>query len=140
MISDKETNMARKKALIPTHEVAFLFPEMDEAEYWDLRDNIGFNGLREPIWLYQGKIIDGKHRYKACLETGTEPYFRDWDGKGSLVEFVVSLNLYRRHLQVVKGRYSSRYYCARRKLTTAGHEQTYGHLEKFPKVPSGGNR
>ncbi len=90
--------MARKKASIPIHEVAFIFPEMDEAEYRDLRDNIVANGLREPIWLYEGKIIDGKHRYNACIETGAEPHFREWDGKGSLVEFVVSLNLYRRHL------------------------------------------
>jgi len=58
----------------------------------------GNAGLREPIWVYQGKIIDGRNRFRACQETKTEPRFREWDGQGSLVSFVVSLNLHRRHL------------------------------------------
>jgi hypothetical protein len=29
---------------------------------------------------------------------GINPIFREWDGSGSLVSFVVSLNLHRRHL------------------------------------------
>ncbi len=56
------------------------------------------NGLIEPIWLYGGKIIDGRNRFNACQETGIEAKFREWDGKGSLVQFVVSLNINRRHL------------------------------------------
>jgi len=80
------------------HEVANVFPPMGEEEYRQLLSDIEKNGLREPIWTYQGKIIDGRHRYKACVELGIEPRFREWDGNGSLVQFVVSLNLHRRHL------------------------------------------
>lgn len=81
-----------------SHEVAHLFPPMAEEEYQALRADIAAHGLREPIWISQGKIIDGCHRARACNELGLKPALREWDGKGSLLAFVVSLNLTRRHL------------------------------------------
>jgi len=80
------------------HAVTNIFPAMGDDDYRQLLADIKANGLREPIWTYQGKIIDGRHRYRACLELGIQPRFREWDGNGSLVQFVVSLNLHRRHL------------------------------------------
>lgn len=80
------------------HEVANIFPMMGDEEYSALVADIKANGQREPIWTYLGKIIDGRNRYKACLEIGIEPRCREWYGNGSLVAFVVSLNLNRRHL------------------------------------------
>jgi phage N-6-adenine-methyltransferase len=80
------------------HEVANIFPMMSATEFDALKADIGSNGLLEPIWQYEGKIIDGRNRYQACLEIGVTPHFREWDGVGSLTAFVVSLNLHRRHL------------------------------------------
>ena len=80
------------------HEVANIFPEMDNASFAALKADIKANGLLEPIWIHDGKIIDGRHRYRACCELGIQPQFKQWDGSGSLVQFVVSLNLHRRHL------------------------------------------
>jgi 16S rRNA G966 N2-methylase RsmD len=80
------------------HEVANIFPMMGDEEYQRLVVSIKMNGLREPIWTYQDKIIDGRNRYKACLDAGIEPRYREWSGNGSLVLFVVDLNLERRHL------------------------------------------
>lgn len=80
------------------HEVATIFPMMSDDEYRALVDDIKANGLLEPVWTHQGKIIDGRNRYKACLEIGIVPEFREWDSHGSLVKFVVGLNLKRRHL------------------------------------------
>lgn len=71
---------------------------MSASEYDALKADIAENGLLEPIWLHDGKIIDGRNRYQACVEIGVKPKFRDWNGNGSLVAFVVSLNLHRRHL------------------------------------------
>jgi N6-adenosine-specific RNA methylase IME4/ParB-like chromosome segregation protein Spo0J len=71
---------------------------MSGAEYEALVADIREHGQREPIWLHDGRIIDGRNRYRACVDLGIEPETREWDGGGSLVAFVVSLNLHRRHL------------------------------------------
>jgi len=81
------------------HEVAALFPLMDGDEFEALKADIVANGLQEPIWLHpDGSIIDGRNRHRACIETNTTPTFHIWDGQGSLVSFIVSRNLHRRHL------------------------------------------
>jgi ParB-like chromosome segregation protein Spo0J len=71
---------------------------MSTADLEKLAEDIRENGLRDPIWLFEGKIIDGRNRYLACKLAGVEPRFREGDGKGSLVAFVLSVNLHRRHL------------------------------------------
>lgn len=81
------------------HPVAELFPLMQGDEFHELAQDIKVNGLREPIWLHpDGRVLDGRNRYNACKEVDVEPDYRTWDGQGSLVKFVVSLNLHRRHL------------------------------------------
>lgn len=85
----------------PFHPVANLFPLMDSEEYRQLREDIRRHGLREPIWLYEEKIIDGRNRYFACMELGIEPATQRFSCDGSeasLASFVISLNLHRRHL------------------------------------------
>jgi N6-adenosine-specific RNA methylase IME4 len=80
------------------HEVCDIFPMMEGEEFDALVVDIGGYGQREPIWTYQGKVIDGRNRYKACSLLGIEPQYKEWSGDGSLVSFVISLNLRRRHL------------------------------------------
>lgn len=82
------------------HPIAELFPLMEQSEFEKLVDDIAENGQREAIWLHpdDNTIIDGRNRYMACCELGVVPEYRTWDGNGSLVSFVVSLNLHRRHL------------------------------------------
>jgi N6-adenosine-specific RNA methylase IME4 len=82
------------------HPVANLFPLMVGEEYAQLKVDIATNGQREPIWLHpaDGSIIDGRNRYRVCTELDIPPRYCIWDGQGSLVCFVLSLNLHRRHL------------------------------------------
>ena len=80
------------------HTITNIFPMMSEEEFTDLMEDIKKHGLRETIWTWKGEIVDGRNRYLACTKAGIEPQLREWDGEGSLVEFVVSLNLHRRHL------------------------------------------
>jgi len=81
------------------HEVANLFPPMTDGEFDNLKQSIAERGQRDPIWLHpDGRIIDGRHRHRACLELGIVPKFQEWDGMGSLVEFSIDKNMNRRDL------------------------------------------
>jgi hypothetical protein len=83
------------------HEVANIFPLMTGDDFEALKADIAANGQREPIWLHpDGSIIDGRNRHRACVELDIAPEFHTWNEQGSLVGFVVSLNLHRRHLEV----------------------------------------
>lgn len=85
--------------MLDFHPVANIFPLMTGAEYDALVSDIAEHGQHEPIWLHpDGRIIDGRNRYRACCDLGLVPERKTWDSKGSLVAFVVSLNLHRRHL------------------------------------------
>ena len=55
------------------HPASTQLPEMDDAMYLALRDNIEKHGLQVPLRLCDGLIIDGRARYRACLELGIEP-------------------------------------------------------------------
>jgi hypothetical protein len=79
------------------HPLCTLFPRMTDSAFADLKEDIAKNGLRELIVLHDGMILDGGNRYKACIETNTNPSFIDFDGD-DIVSFVLSANLHRRHL------------------------------------------
>lgn len=81
------------------HPVANVFPMMSDAEIDDLARDILENGQREPVWMYQGQVIDGRNRMAACKRIGRPPTTREFVGADDeLLPFVISLNLKRRHL------------------------------------------
>jgi ParB-like nuclease domain len=85
---------------LPFHHLADIFPLLEGDQFKELADDIRANGLHEPIMLYEGAILDGRNRYRACLKAGVPLMKFNFDEyKGSdPVAFVVSKNLKRRHL------------------------------------------
>ena len=84
------------------HPLADMFPLMEGEEFDSLVADIKANGQREPITLYQGKILDGRNRYRACLAAGMAPrlcgHKDDCAYIGNPVAYVISKNIHRRHL------------------------------------------
>jgi hypothetical protein len=92
------------------HPIALLFPEMTAEEYADLKQDMlerkakGLPPLEHSILLYQGKILDGRHRNKAWRELGIEgdPPVEVFDPEkhGTLAAWMraKSLNLVHRHI------------------------------------------
>jgi 16S rRNA G966 N2-methylase RsmD len=86
------------------HEVAQIFPLLDDRELQDLAEDIKRNGLLRPIELLNGRILDGRNRLRACELSGVQPNYKSVDLELqqlgiSALEYVVSLNLRRRHLR-----------------------------------------
>jgi hypothetical protein len=62
---------------IPFHPLNF-FPMLDEETQHDLTRDIANNDLLRAIVLHEGKILDGRGRYIACILAGREPRFENY--------------------------------------------------------------
>jgi hypothetical protein len=87
------------------HPLSEIFPLLEEGSraFQTLSEDIRQYGLRERIVLYEGQVLDGRNRYRACQGVGVEPIYREFtpeiDGVDPL-DFVISKNASRRHLTV----------------------------------------
>ena len=106
MMTERTTNsLVTAVALSETckfHPLADEWPLLEGEDFENLVEDIKAHGLREPIWLYQGMILDGRNRYRACLKAGIEPKFRQYDPvvQSDPVAFVISVNANRRNLDL----------------------------------------
>jgi hypothetical protein len=86
------------------HELSKLFPLIGDSDLSALASDIEKNGQREPIMLYERKVLDGVQRQRACEIAGVKPFCVSFESqppqivKGGPLAYVVSQNLHRRHL------------------------------------------
>jgi ParB-like chromosome segregation protein Spo0J len=71
---------------------------MSDADRAALTESVRTTGLHHPIVVHEDKILDGVHRYQACISTQTKPVFEDFKGPGTPLEFVLARNVARRNL------------------------------------------
>src|SRR5258708_1494912 len=88
--------------LFTFHPAADIFPLMSGTEFDELVGDIKANGLKEPVVLYDGKLLDGRNRARACNAAGIpvsmEEHQEGCARIGDPFAYVVSKNFHRRHL------------------------------------------
>src|SRR6516165_5753954 len=108
-----------RKSELKFRPLADIFPLMEGEEFDALVADLKANGLREKMDLYEGKIIDGRNRYRALRRLGIDPsadpsnYFRkaiyahavggdikshEQTNDDRVRAYVISKNIRRRHL------------------------------------------
>lgn len=70
---------------------------MDEEEFKAFCDDCAERGILFPATLYEGKVLDGWHRYRAAEKTGSQLKFIEYTGKDP-AGYVTSVNVLRRRL------------------------------------------
>jgi 16S rRNA G966 N2-methylase RsmD len=100
-----------------THPAAELFPLLEGKEYDALVTSIREHGLEHAlVRAKDGRLLDGRNRFRACADAGVEPRFVTYDGD-DLVDYIVRVNVIRRHLS-----YGQRCFVARDALPLAEAE------------------
>lgn len=79
------------------HPLAELFPMIQGEAFKALVEDVREHGVRRPIVLLDGMILDGRNRYMAAREVGAAYRVVDFVGDDP-VSYVVSENINRRHL------------------------------------------
>lgn len=90
------------------HPMAAALPSITGVEYIQLFESIKEHGQRVPIVLYEGRVVDGRNRLRACQELDIEPDVTDWVPpnpigtknmiEDDLMEWIIDVNVNRRHL------------------------------------------
>jgi len=79
------------------HPIGAAWPALREEDYKKLVSSIDAIGVLEKITVYEGKILDGWHRYQACTELRIKNIpMVEYEGN-SPGDFVIGKNEARRH-------------------------------------------
>jgi len=80
------------------HPAAAAFPLIEGTDFEEFVEDVRENGQQEKITLYNGAILDGRNRARACEILGIKPKTRTAPASVDPWDYVISLNLARRHM------------------------------------------
>src|SRR5262249_46229431 len=86
---------------LEAHELANLLPMIDAVNFANLKADIAKNGIIEPIFIFHGRLVEGRNRYRAGKEVGalTPANFKSFEGSYIQAEpYVFSTNFLRRQM------------------------------------------
>ena len=108
------------------HPLSQFMPLKPDREYAALKESIAVNGLQTPLTRFEGKILDGRHRLRACAELGILVAVMDFVGSADdALVHALSANQY--HHEISK---TQRATTAVRLLPEISEMVSQGRLEK----------
>ena len=125
------------------HPAADAFPLLGETDLQALADSIREHGQQQPLvvtWDEESGeriLLDGRNRLAACRLAGIDPIVEEWGGTGDPTDWVLSINLDRRHLTtsqraaVAVGLMPLLSEQARQRQAEAGRATAAGELPEF---------
>ena len=82
-------------SMLEEHPLTNRMPIKSEHEYQALKESIRINGLQQPLVRFEGKILDGRHRLRACKELGIPVAVLDFVGsEEDALVYVLQANQY----------------------------------------------
>lgn len=85
------------------HALARAIPQMTLPEFMELGKNIRAYGVKVPVVLFNGEVLDGRHRAAAAAALQVPIRVEDFEGdEVAARDHVVSLNLMRRDLTMAQ--------------------------------------
>ena len=83
------------------HPLAECWPLLTTVDAAELSESIKANGVRQPITLFEGKVLDGRNRYGVAMALGVECPAIEYTGDDP-VQMVIDQNAKRRHMTKIE--------------------------------------
>lgn len=93
--SDGRQTKDKEMVHFDAHPLTNAYPMMSGAPFGALKASIAEHGLYQPVVLFNGLVLDGRNRLKACAELGITPNLVDYAGDSSpdaLAAYVRAMN------------------------------------------------
>jgi len=107
--------------IIVDEEFRCLLPTLDAETYRLLEENIINNGCRDPLVLWEGKLIDGFHRHAICTkhDIAYNTISKEFNSREEVLIWIVTNQVSRRNLTPIQLSYCrGMHYIADKKLIT----------------------
>ena len=82
----------------PVHPAALLFPLLDGKEREQLVRDVRKHGVREPVVIWRGQLLDGRNRVEAARQANVPVPVKRLEDDVDPFSFVLSANAFRRHM------------------------------------------
>ena len=135
----------KKKTGLQRHELSACYPDIGDSKLKELAKSIKNQKQKVAIEIYEGKVLDGWQRYRACTLAKVEPWTVDVTSElrdEDLAEHVEILNgKTRRHLTVktmaiAAAKLSTTNYCKNRAKASHGNRNEKSPGSKEPGLQS----
>ena len=81
------------------HPLSEAWGSMAEDQLLELAEDIKYNGQKDDVMMFEGKVLDGWHRCQGCQIAGIDVRAANYQGSNP-VAYVISKNAHRRNQSV----------------------------------------